>query len=156
MRNRELIRQYQIIRELISKTNSACQDDIELMAHWAKYLCVISAGFIENSLKEIYRDFIQRAASEPVANFSIQVFSKIQNPKTSRFIEIANSFKNTWGEKLELFVDEDGRREAIDAIMQNRHLIVHGKYSGITIARLHPYLVKAIEVIEFIEDQFNN
>ena len=156
MQDRELIRQFQALDSLFQKIPIACGGDIEMMSHWAKYLCVLSAGFIENALKEIYGSFIKGAASEPVAQFANSALFRIQNPKTYIFIKTAKAFKKPWAEKLETFVDEDGRREAIDSIMQNRHHISHGKDSGITIARLRPYLNKAVEVLDFVEVQCNS
>ena len=50
-------------------------------------------------------------------------------------------------------MDEEGRKDAIDSIMANRHLIAHGKNSGISLVRVKDYLEKSIEVIEFIENQ---
>ena len=153
MNNRELTRHIQGLKNLFVRTQKASGGDIEIQSHWAKYLCVLSAGFLENALCEIYADFCKRAASEHVANFASKILSRIQNPKANRFIEVASSFKKSWGEDLEAFVEEDGRREAIDSIMNNRHQIAHGKISNISIAQLQNYLDKAIEVVNFIETQ---
>ena len=153
MQNQELSRQLQILNNLFQRTQAASSGDIEMQAHWAKYLCILSAGFIENAIKEIYVDFAHRAASEPVANYTSSTLSRIQNPKTQRFVETANAFKRTWGDELRDFVEDNGRKEAIDSIMANRHLIAHGKNSGITLVRIRDYLDKAIEVIDFIETQ---
>jgi hypothetical protein len=127
-----------------------------MQAHWAKYLCILSAGFIENALSEIYISFTRNAASEPVANFTSSVLTKIQNPKCSKFIEIAAAFKPEWGNELENFVNDEGRKEALDSIMSNRHLIAHGKNSGITVARLQEYLNKSVQVVDYIENQCNH
>lgn len=153
MNNRELLRQIQKLNALFDRTQNASGGNIEIQSHWAKYLCVLSAGFLENTLFEIYGDFCKRAASEHVANFASKNLSRIQNPKTNRFIEVASNFKKAWGEDLKAFVDEDGRKEAINSIMANRHLIAHGKTSNITVAQLKEYLDKAIEVVDFIESQ---
>ena len=153
MRSQELTRQLQILSECFRKTSSAVGGDLEMQAHWARYLCVLSAGFIENALAEIYTEFVRRAASEPVANHASSVVSKVQNPKAQKFVETAAAFKARWGEELEAFLEEKGRRDAIDSIMANRHLIAHGKNSGITVARLQSYLSKAIEVVEYVENQ---
>jgi hypothetical protein len=153
MRNPELNRQFQRLNDLFKKTALASGGDIEIQSHWAKYLCVLSAGFLENAIREIYTNFVRRASSEPVANYAISIISKIQNPKTIRFIEIAQTFKDTWGDELEQYVELNGRKEAIDSIMQNRHDIAHGRNSGITVARLNQYLVRSVEVIKFIERQ---
>ena len=58
-----------------------------------------------------------------------------------------------WGEELEEFLGENGRKDAIDAIMANRHLIAHGQDAGITVVRVKEYLDKCIQVLEFIEMQ---
>jgi len=153
MHNRELSTQLQRLRELFNKTNAACRNDFELSSHWAKYLCVLSAGLLENSLKGIYGDFVRKTASKPVADYATSMLARIQNPKTGMFIETARRFKPDWATEIEAFVDTNGRRDAIDSIMKNRNEIVHGKYSGITLARIKDYLDKAVEVIDFIESQ---
>ena len=153
MNNRELSRQLQILKSLFDKVDDVADGDIEIISHWAKYLCVLSAGFLENSLIEVYVHFSTSASSPHVASFTRTALSHIQNPNSSRFVETANSFNKTWGENLEIFLDDKGRREAINAIMANRHKIAHGKNSDISFHRLRDYLGKAIEVIEFIETQ---
>ena len=124
-----------------------------MRAHWAKYLCVLSAGFLENAIEEVYGDFVRSAASKPVADYATSVLSRIQNPNTPKFLGTARSFRSDWATALEAFVDDEGRREAINSIMKNRHEIAHGKYSGITIAQIKEYLDRAVEVVEFIENQ---
>jgi hypothetical protein len=153
MNTRELQRQHGQLLALISRTSTACASDLELQAHWAKHMCVLSAGLVENAVELIYGEFATKKSSQPVANYARSVLSRIQNPKTERFIELSRSFKAEWGNDLEAFVNDDGRKEAIDSIMANRHLIVHGRSSGISMARVKDYLAKAVTVLEFIELQ---
>ena len=124
-----------------------------MRSHWAKYLCVLVAGFLENAIQELYAHFVRSAASEPVQNYAISRLSAIRNPKMSRFIEVAGAFKRSWAKELEEFAESSGRKDAIDSIMRNRHQIAHGQYSGVTMVRLKDYLDKALEVVEFIERQ---
>lgn len=124
-----------------------------MRSHWARYLCVLCAGFLENGISEIYGEFVRRAASKPVADFSISMLSKIQNPNAQRFLETAHRFKPEWGVALNDYLNNNGRREAINSIMTNRHEIAHGRNSGITIVQIRNYLDKAVEVLEFIESQ---
>jgi hypothetical protein len=114
---------------------------------------VLAAGLLENGIVELYSDFVGRNAHKPVANYSAVQIAKIQNPKTNRFVEVARSFKSSWADDLEKFVEQNGRKESIDAIMANRHQIAHGKDSNITVARVSGYLDKAEEVLEFVEKQ---
>jgi hypothetical protein len=153
MSNAELARQIAAIRLLIKRSSGATAADLELQAHWARYICVLVAGLLENALVDLYSDFVVRNAQKPVAEYATVQIAKIQNPKTNRFVEVARSFKSSWADDLEKFVELNGRKEAIDAIMANRHQIAHGKDSGITVARISSYLDKAEEVLEFIEKQ---
>ena len=151
MRNQELSSQLQRIENLIKKTTEVSSTDLELQAHWAKYLCVLCAGFLEDSMAQIYGEYARKSANPAVANYTYRQLERIQNPKTSRFVEIAQQFQKSWGDELELFVADNGRKDAIDAIMSNRNSIVHGGNSGMTIGRLKEYLIKSVEVVEFIE-----
>lgn len=155
MKSQELSRQLQRINDLVSKTDQACSTNLELQAHWAKYICILTAGFLENALKDIYIDYADRQVSQPIAKFVGSKLSSIRNPKTERFLEIAGAFKDEWVAELTTFTEDEGRKEAIDSIMVNRHLIAHGKThnSSISLAQMKSYLAKAIEVIELIEEQ---
>ncbi|CAN2040137.1 RiboL-PSP-HEPN domain-containing protein [Candidatus Magnetomoraceae bacterium gMMP-15] len=156
MDNRIINRELQKFNDLLNKTKELRELSIEIQSHWAKYLCVYTAGFIENSVKEIFMDFVNSSASSPVSNYANSILRKIQNPKSERIVQITRSFKKSWGKKLKQFISEENRGDAIDSIMQNRHLIAHGKYSGITVARVSQYMSKAIEVLEYTEKLCNN
>jgi len=153
MKNAQLAQQIVAIRLLVKKSSEATAADLELQAHWARYVCVLTAGLLENAVVIFYSDFVARNAQKPVADYAAVQIAKIQNPKAKRFVEVASSFKNSWADDLEKFIEKDGRKEAIDAIMANRHQIAHGKDSSITVARVSTYLNKAEEVLEFIEKQ---
>ena len=118
-----------------------------------RYLCVLVAGFLENAIGEIYVEFVQKNASVPVANaLSVSILA-IRNPKAQRFLDVATTFKTEWGDDLKAFLDDQGRKDAIDSIMNNRHLVAHGQNVGISIVRVKQYLDKCVEVLEFLETQ---
>lgn len=153
MDNREISRQIQRLRDLIDRVGPATNGDLELQAHWARYICVLASGLLENAVAELYSDYVRRRASPSVAAFANATLTAVQTPKTQKLLDIAGRFESRWREELTLYVDSDGRRDAIDSIIANRHLIAHGKNAGITLARLKEYLAKAIEVLEYIEEQ---
>lgn len=155
MQNREISRQIQQLHNLIQRTNEACGDNSEIQSHWAKYLCIMSAGLIENSLKEIYIDFANEKASKPIANFISSKISQIRNPKPDKFFDIAASFNPNWKDELQNYMQTDGRGDAIESIMNNRHLIAHGKSrdSRVTVVQIKEWLFKSVQVLEFIETQ---
>ena len=140
---------------LINRANIACGGDTELQSHWAKYICIICSGLLENALNEIYTDYAFKQISQPIASFVSSKLSQIRNPKSSVFLETATAFKPVWRNELKNFMEDEGRGDAIDSIIKNRHLIAHGsdQNSGVTVSRVKDWLEKAIEVLEFIESQ---
>ncbi len=153
MKTLALVQQHQKLIWLIDHTGESCGDNLQLQAHWGRYLCVLAAGFLENAIGEIYARFAKQASSPPVANYVSAVVLKIQNPKAERFVSTAKAFKQDWGNRLEEFLADNGRKDAIDSIMSTRHLIAHGRDTAITVSRVRDYLDKSVEVIEFLENQ---
>lgn len=153
MKSRVLVSQQQRLEWLMKQASVFQSDQLELQAHWARYLCVLAAGFLENALAEIYSTYAKSCASPSVSNFVESVLAKIQNPKANKFVDTARAFDPRWVDNLTTFLLNEGRKDAIDAVMSNRHLIAHGKDSGISLARVKDYVKKSIEVIEFIEVQ---
>jgi hypothetical protein len=151
MNNFNLYRKLQTLQNLYDKVKDISDNDIEMTSHWAKYLCVLSAGFLESSLTEIYIDYSIKCSNSKVANFARSSLSRIHNPNTETFFQITNSFCETWGVQLTNYLDDNGRKEAINAIMKNRHKIAHGEKSDIGYHQLKSYFNKAIEVVDFIE-----
>jgi hypothetical protein len=153
MKDFKILQKLNKLKALITSTSGSTSGDLELQAHWAKYICVLCAGFLEFSLAQLYSEYAKKGASHNVHNHVSRYLFKIQNPKSTKFVEIAKSFKTEWGIALQEFVDDEGRSEAIGNIMINRHLIAHGKDSQITISKVKTYLSKSVEVLEFIETQ---
>lgn len=151
MKSLEISRRIHSIDALIKSTQGFTHNDFELQSHWAKYLCVVASGFLEKALVNIYTDFCNQASSDRVATYAASRLRMVQNPKASTFVEVASSFDKDWGTALQAYLDEDGRRQAIDSIVTNRHMIAHGNPSDITLARLKEYFAKAVDVLEYLE-----
>jgi hypothetical protein len=153
MKNLEISRQIARIKSLVQRTQSATSSDLELQSHWAKYLCILGAGLLENALQAIFIDYVERCANPPVAHFACEELRALLNPKTQRFIETTRAFRADWAAQLEVFVETDGRKDAIDSIMALRHKIAHGKDVGVTVSRVTSYLEKSVEVLEHLEQK---
>ncbi len=155
MRARTIDTQIKSLKDLVKRTQFATAGNLELQSHWAKYLCVVSSGLIENAIETLYIDFAKRIGSAPLASYVDATLSGVRNPDTDKILKIAKQFKENWAQELDSFINQEGRKEAINSIIGQRHKIAHGNgnQSVITVAALNSYLDKAIEVIEFIEAQ---
>ncbi len=153
MQNQELSRQIQKLDRLFGLTKELADGEMSIQSHWARYLCVLVSGFVENALKEIYSDYIKKSSSPSVAGYAIKNLLTLNNPKAEKVQQVAQSFKEDWGKELGTFMGEMGRKDAIDSVMNNRHQIAHGKEIGITIISLRQYFDKILEVVDLIETQ---
>ena len=155
MRNILLVSQHQAIESLIESTSEATQRNIELQGHWAKYLCVLVYGLLENSIKEIYGDFARNSSSPQIARYVTDRLNSIRSANAQRFIQTASVLSEEWGRSLTEYLDADGgqRRNAIDSIANRRNRIAHGQNATISVAQVRNYLEKGVEVIDFIERQ---
>jgi RiboL-PSP-HEPN len=152
MKNAEISRQVQSLKALMKKATASTKD-VELLSHWARYFCVRTAGIIENGIAEIYSEFAKRTSVRQVGSYAASRLKKIQNPNAEKITIVARSFDARWASALEKYLEENGRKDAIDSVMNNRNQIAHGKDVGITIPRISEYLEKSVEVLEFIESQ---
>lgn len=153
MKHHDLDRQSKRIRELFESASAASASDPELQAHWARYLCILISGLLENAIELIYAEFARRTSDPAVSRFVSKQLGRVNNPNDEVFLKTAGSFKDSWRIDLEAYLDTDGRKEAINGIVNTRNQIAHGGDTGISIVILRDYFKKSLSVIEFVEKQ---
>ncbi|MFQ5949777.1 MAG: HEPN domain-containing protein [Nitrospiria bacterium] len=151
MRTIEIVR-YQQRLDRLFKQIEAFSGDAELQSHWARYLCVLVSGFLENSVRAIYRQYSRKKAAPYVANYVDAQLKGFQNPKMEKILELTKLFSSEWESELRS-VTQGEPKDAVDSIVANRHRISHGEFVGVTFTRICDYYKNAIKVIELIEKQ---
>lgn len=155
MKSVELNRQAAALRHLIKRVgHDPSTRALEMQSHWARYICVLSAGYVENTIRDIYGQYVHKNSySAPVIRYATKQLDGVQNPRPDRLVKIAASFDPVWGRDLETHLTQNFRSDAVNAIMSNRHLIAHGRSSNITVSQISLYLGKVVEIAEFMEAQ---
>lgn len=149
MRTRSIISERQRIDALFQKI-SLFSSDPEVASHWAKYLCVITSGFIENALRDIFRQYVEQRAPPEIVNYVVsKLYKDSQNPKFGVIVDVAGKFDPVFAQELEK-VEED-LKDAVDSIVENRHKISHGESVGLTYSRINEYYEKVKVVAEKLE-----
>jgi hypothetical protein len=142
----ELDSQRKRLDALFDRTNDLSRDP-ELLAHWAKYLCVLVCGFLENSVELCLVEYCKRRGDENINNFVSAQLRSFQNPKMGKIIELFGCFSKTWEE--ELIKDVAGRiSDAVNSVVANRHMIAHGGTSQLSMSSLKGYYSDVIRAIE--------
>lgn len=155
MKSVELTRQAAALRHLIKRVgHDPSTRALEMQSHWARYVCVLMAGYVENTVRDIYGQYVKKNSySAPVIRYATKQLDGVQNPRPERLVAIASAFHPSWGRDLESHLGQNYRSDAINSIMSNRHLIAHGRSSNVTVGQINLYLGKVIEVAEFMEMQ---
>src|SRR5215212_6283862 len=92
MRSHFLSSQLQRLHWLIAQANKLEVDQLELRAHWARYICVLSSGFLENALTDVYSQYARTCATPVIADYVEATLRRVQNPKARKFVETAKAF----------------------------------------------------------------
>lgn len=149
MRTKSIVAERDRIDVLFQKINVFSSDQ-EVASHWARYLCVIVNGFIENCIREFFRQYAERRARPEIVNYVVsKLYRQSQNPKFATILEIAGEFDPILRQELEK-VDEDVR-ESINSVVDNRHKIAHGESVGLSYSRITEYYEKVKKFTEIME-----
>lgn len=111
---------------------------------WSKYLCVLTAGFIEESLRVLLFEYAKNNSHPRIQRFIEKETSFITNCKTERILEVLNKFDPNWSLIFETEIKRNSPidkevKDSIDSIVSNRHLIAHGKSVGMTFTTVNKY-----------------
>ncbi len=126
--------------------------DMELQAHWAKYLCVLVSGFIETSIRSIYGAYAKTRADQKVSRYVDHKLDSFQNPKMQRILDLTAQFSPDWERNLKN-ATEGEIKDAVDSIVANKNMIAHGESVGITYSRVESYYKNVLKVVELIDKQ---
>jgi len=126
--------------------------DAELLAHWARYLCVLVSGYLEVSIRTIFREYSKSKSSPNVANFVEAKLNAFQNPKMGLILELNGSFSHAWQLDLEKLV-KDEIKQSVDSIVNIRNKVAHGQNVGITPSLLKYYYKNAKKLVLLLESQ---
>lgn len=138
------------LKALFAKVR-AIEDD-ELQSHWARYLCVLTCGYLEVSIPAIYSEYAKTRSSPEVARFATRKLERFASPNHASILSLSSSFNPEW--ETELVVHMEGRiKDHVNSLVANRHLIAHGRDTGITIVRVKEWFESAMEVIQKVESQ---
>jgi hypothetical protein len=129
-------------------------DDDEIRSHFAKYLCVLTSGYIEESIRIIIKNYVHNNASTNVRNHFNSLTDNLTNLKIEKIDNYLSSFNPLWKNQFDdLLTDEE--KDAINSIIANRHLIAHGRNVGISYVNVKNWFTCSKRVIEKINTIIN-
>lgn len=124
--------------------------DIEMRSHWARYLCVLVSGFLENSVELCLAEYSKRGSNTPVSNFVSRKLREFQNPRMSAILELLGSFNPVWKTEMDA-VTQGQLSDSVNSIVGNRHKIAHGESVSLSMGSLSGYYNDAVKVVELLQ-----
>jgi hypothetical protein len=121
--------------------------DPELLSDLARYLCVLVAGFLEQAVIEIALEHVRNHSHVSVQRHVEGRLRRFTSANSRNLIDLLGSFDPDWKADLEGFII-DQYKDAINGVVDLRHTIAHGRFTGVTIASAQSYYERVKKVIE--------
>lgn len=125
--------------------------EIELRADFARHLCVLVSGFMDQTIKNYTIEYVRKRSSGTVTNHVSKSIANLTNLKSEKLKNHLLSFDATWKTELDKIFSEE-RQAAVDSVISIRHGIAHGKPGDITIARMKDYYKEVVKVMSEIHE----
>ncbi|MAE20843.1 MAG: hypothetical protein CMK92_00260 [Pseudomonas sp.] len=121
--------------------------DIELRADFARYLCVLVSGFLDQTIQSFTSEYVKKRSSPQIAHYIANSITNLTNLKSKKLTEYLLSFDVNWKDELDVLISDE-RKDAIDSLVTLRHGIAHGKPGDVTVARVTSYYKEIVDVVE--------
>lgn len=148
----EVERQKQNIDATFSRASKQVPvDDAELLSDFARYLCVLVAGLLEQAVIELTLEHVRNHSEASVQGYAENRLRQFTSANAQRIMALMGTFDTGWRLDLEGYL-VDERRAAVDSVVVLRHNISHGQFVGVTMATIKEYYPRVKHVINHIAD----
>lgn len=131
-------------------------EEPEEQADWAKYLCVLISGYLEQAFKEILLEFAGQHDANRLQNYIEGTWPESRNMKTANIREILNHFDQGWAASFDQWLAAgDQYKSEINSLIVSRNDIAHGKEANttnVTLRSTRNRLRIVLELVEFLEN----
>lgn len=131
------------------KRASGVTGNPELSSDFARHLCVLVSGFLEQAIIELLVEYVRQRSPESIQRHVGQRLRRFTSPKANNIIELFGSFDLGWQADLEKYL-VDEYKDAVDGVVALRHNIAHGRDTGVTMSSVQSYYNRVKKVVEHI------
>lgn len=145
----EVRRLEQVLQRRIDIVDGAKLDG-ELSANYARYLCVLVAGFAEQSLKALLTEHARTKASSSVHRYVEQNVNRVWGINQIKLKEALDGFDLAWYPTLTSGMEQE--ISSLQSVGKLRDNISHGNDAGITLLTMKQYSADVIKLIRKLCD----
>jgi hypothetical protein len=133
----EIDRQRKRLDATFERASKATGADPELLSDLARHLCVLVAGFLEQSVIEIALEHVRTHSR----------LRRFTSANAQNVIDLLGSFNPDWRTDLEGYL-VDQHKDAVNSVVNLRHTVAHGRFTGVTMAGVRSYYEAVKQVVE--------
>lgn len=122
----------------------------ELASHYARYLCVLVSGHIEQSVKELVLQYVRLRSEQRVTRLVARQLNRVRNIDQESLKALISSLDATWWPAIEGAHSDE--LAAFDSVVAVRNSISHGGDGGITLATIRQYFGQVSTVLSALSD----
>ncbi len=137
--------------DAIFKRVAGVGTDLELQSDFARYLCILVSGYLENAASELVLEHARKTGSPSLQRFVDQRTKKFTNAKSQKLVNLMGDFDVDWRNSVEAFVVDD-LKDAVDSVVALRNRIAHGESVGVTYQTIVKYYERVQKVVEHMTD----
>ena len=134
----------------LDPTNSG-HDHHELQADLARYLCILTAGYIETAITEICVEYSKSIGDGRLHNFVLAKTKRNTNFDHTKILGFLGSFESSWKVKMRTFL-KDEYKDSVNSVYSLRNKVAHGDSVDITLARIQGHFNNVKVVIEKVSE----
>lgn len=124
--------------------------DSELLSDFARYLCVLVSGFLEQAVVELLIEYARRHSNKQIQRHIDRTLRrKISNLNSQKLVQLLGAFDQEWSESLKRFLIDEPK-DAVDSVINLRNAIAHGRPVGLTMTRIQKYYDHVKNVVDQI------
>ncbi len=143
----------QRIENVFARADGLPYEEEALRSDLARYLCILVAGYIEQSVQHIYTEYSRNSASPQVFRHVERQIRRGTNFNTQNLLTIVSSFDDAWSNEIEQHNEYDRFKSAVDTIYANRHRIAHGDDVGMSYVDVKQYFGTVVDLMELLVQQ---
>lgn len=122
----------------------------ELSSHYARYLCVLVSGYIEQSVKELVLQYVRLRSEQRVARLVGRQINRVRNIDQGSLKTLIDNLDASWWPAIE--ASHPDELAAFDSVVAVRNSISHGGDAGITVATIQQYFRQVSAVLKELSD----
>ncbi|MDE0024937.1 MAG: HEPN domain-containing protein [Spirochaetaceae bacterium] len=125
--------------------------DVELLSDFARYLCVLVSGYVEQTTIELLIEYARTHSDPRIQRHVERGVRQVTNLNSQRLIDVVGTMDPAWRSELEDFI-VDEYKDALDGIVALRNSVAHGRYVGVTLSRATDYYTRVKKIIDRVAD----